>query len=71
MRSEDVPHAPVTILLVEDNLLHAELVKRGLEAHQITTRLYHVADGEAALASLLRHGVYADPVPSPRPHGVL
>ena len=34
-------------------------------------RLYHVGDGEAALAYLFRHGEYADPATSPRPHVVL
>ena len=33
MPSEDVPDSPLTILLVEDNLPHAELVKRTLQAH--------------------------------------
>jgi CheY-like chemotaxis protein len=70
MPSEDVQGSPLTILLVEDNLLHAELVKRTLQAHQIANRLYHVGDGEAALAYLFRHGEYADPATSPRPHAV-
>jgi DNA-binding response OmpR family regulator len=71
MPGEDVQGGPLTILLVEDNLPHAELVKRTFEAHQITTRIYHVCDGEAALAYLFRQGVYADPATSPRPHVVL
>jgi len=71
MPSEDVPDSPLTILLVEDNLPHAELVKRTFEAHQIAHRLYHVGDGEAALAYLFRHGKYANPAVSPRPHVVL
>jgi len=71
MHSEDEQIAPLTILLVEDEIPHAELVKRGLEAHQIANRIYHVADGEAALDYLFRQGVYADPVTSPRPHVVL
>jgi len=71
MPSEDEHSAPLTILLVEDEIPHAELVKRGLEAHQIANRIYHVADGEAALDYLFRQGVYADPVTSPRPHVVL
>jgi CheY-like chemotaxis protein len=71
MPSEDVHSAPLTILLVEDNLPHAELVKRSLEAHKITNKIYHVSDGEAALAYLFRQGVYADPATSPRPHVVL
>jgi CheY-like chemotaxis protein len=71
MPSEDVQGSPLTILLVEDNLPHAELVKRTLQAHQIANRLYHVGDGEAALAYLFRHEEYADPATSPRPHVVL
>ena len=71
MPSEDVHSAPLTILLVEDNIPHAELVKRSLEAHQIANRIYHVADGEAALDYLFRQGVYADPVTSPRPNMIL
>lgn len=71
MSSEDVHGVPLTILLVEDNIPHAELVKRSLEVHQIANRIYHVADGEAALAYLFRQGVYADPETSPRPHVVL
>jgi CheY-like chemotaxis protein len=71
MPNEDTHGAPLTILLVEDNISHAELVKRSLESHHLAHRIYHVADGEAALAYLLRQGVYADPVTSPRPHVVL
>jgi CheY-like chemotaxis protein len=64
MLSQDVQDGPPTILLVEDDLSHAELVKRPLEAHQSVHRLYHVGDGEAALAYLFRQGVYADPATS-------
>jgi CheY-like chemotaxis protein len=71
MPSEDMHGAPLTILLVEDNIPHAELVKRSLETHQIANRIYHVTDGEAALDYLFRQGVYTDPVTSPRPHVVL
>jgi CheY-like chemotaxis protein len=46
-------------------------VKRSLETHQLANRIYHVADGEAALDYLFRQGVYTDPVTSPRPHVVL
>ena len=71
MPSEAVPGGPLTILLVEDNLPHAELVKRTLQTHQIAHRLYHIDDGEAALAYLFRHGEYADPATSPRLQVVL
>jgi CheY-like chemotaxis protein len=71
MPGEDVQGSPLTILLVEDNIPHAELVKRTLASHQIAHRLYHVCDGEAALAYLFRRGVYADPATSPRPRVVM
>ncbi len=62
---------PLTILFVEDNPDHAELVMRSLEDHQVANRIFHVADGEAALDYLFRRGAYADPVNSPRPHVIL
>ena len=40
---------PLTILLVEDNLDHAELVIRNLEDFKVANRVLHVEDGEAAL----------------------
>ncbi|MDX9925118.1 MAG: response regulator [Ignavibacteriaceae bacterium] len=51
-----------TILLVEDNEDHAELVKRGLEKNKIANKLIHVNDGEKAIDYLLSN---------PAPHLVL
>jgi CheY-like chemotaxis protein len=62
---------PVVVLLVEDSEDHAELVVRNLHDHNVANRIIHVADGQAALDYLLRHGDYADPERSPRPHVVL
>ena len=61
----------MTILLVEDNRGHAELVRRTIEDHDLGTRIFHVTDGESALDYLFRRGEYADPTSSPRPHVVL
>ena len=62
---------PLTILLVEDNPAHAELVTRSFEDHRIANKIYHVTNGEAALDYLLQQGIYADPGKSPRPHIIL
>ena len=59
-----------TILLVEDDSAHAELVVRTLEDAK-ERRIVHLSDGETALAYLTRQGVYADPLGSPRPDLVL
>ena len=61
----------LTILLVEDNPAHAELVMRCFEDYPIANRICHVADGEAALDYLYRRGAYADPEQSPPPHLIL
>lgn len=62
---------PFTLLLVEDDLAHAELIKRGFQEHGESHQIMHVSDGEAALDYLFRRGVYADEQRSPRPHVVL
>ena len=61
----------MTILFVEDNPDHAELVMRSLEDHQIANTIHHVADGAAALDYLHRRGDYSDPARSPKPHVIL
>ena len=62
---------PLSILLVEDNPAHAELVRRSLESHRIANKIYHVGDGKAALAYLFRQGAFLDERRSPRPHIIL
>lgn len=62
---------PIDILLVEDNLDHAELIKAGLKDKDVISTIHHVTDGEAALDYLFRRGEYADPAKSPRPHVIL
>ena len=58
---------PLTILLVEDNPDHAELVMRNLEDSLVANRIIHVEDGEAALEYLFGRGDYADRSRFPRP----
>jgi CheY-like chemotaxis protein len=62
---------PMTILLVEDNPDHAELVKRNLEEFQVANHINHVVDGEAALDYVYGRGAYADHKKFPRPDLVL
>lgn len=62
---------PVLVLLVEDNMDHAELVIRTLEDHHIANKIKHLLDGQAALDYLLRRDDYQEPASSPRPHMIL
>ncbi len=71
MTNNKINGEPVTVLLVEDNEAHAELVIRSFEEHRIANKIYHVADGEKALDYLFRRGDYADPEKSPVPHVIL
>lgn len=63
--------SPLTILFVEDNADHAELVMRSFEDHRVVNSIRHLSDGEAALDYLLRRGPWQDAASSPRPHLVL
>ena len=62
---------PVFVMLVEDNIDHAELVMRTLENHRIANQIKHFSDGQNALDYLLRHNDYQNPESSPRPHLIL
>ncbi len=63
---------PVFVMLVEDNIDHAELVIRTLENHRIANQIKHFADGQIALDYLLRRGEYTNQAEaSPRPHLIL
>lgn len=62
---------PLTILLVEDNPDHAELVIRNMEDAQVANRIFHVTDGEMALEYLHGRSGYADRNRYPMPDLVL
>ncbi len=62
---------PIIILLVEDDLAHAEIIRRNLRDFRVANRIIHVKDGQAALDYLFRKGVYAESKDSPRPHLIL
>lgn len=51
---------PLTILLVEDNPDHAELVLRNLNDFKVANSITHVEDGQAALDYLYAQGAYSD-----------
>jgi CheY-like chemotaxis protein len=62
---------PLLVMLVEDNVDHAELVIRTLEEHHITNRVRHFLDGQSALDYLFRRGDFSDQQNSPHPHVIL
>lgn len=61
----------LNILLVEDNLDHAELVRRTLEQFPAPNFLHHVEDGEAALDYIFGQGSFRDRSQFPAPDLVL
>jgi len=61
----------LTILLVEDNADHAELILRTLEEHRVAMQIRHLTDGQSALDYLHHQGEFSDPLTSPRPHLIL
>lgn len=62
---------PITILLVEDDPAHAEIVRRNLENARVANRLHWVADGQEALDYLQHNGKYQNPASAPTPGLVL
>lgn len=50
---------PILVMLVEDNVDHAELVIRTLEEHRIANRVRHFLDGQSALEYLFRRGEFS------------
>ena len=62
---------PILVMLVEDNVDHAELVIRTLEEHRIANRVKHFLDGQSALDYLFHRGEYSDLANNPRPHVIL
>jgi len=62
---------PILIMLVEDNVDHAELVMRTMEEHRIANKVRHFLDGQSALDYLFHRGEYSDPHGNLRPHLIL
>lgn len=68
---QDVTSGQLSILVVEDNPDHAELIRRSFAEHSDRIRLIVMRDGEAALDYLFRRGAWAEPSTSPRPQLIL
>ena len=62
---------PILILMVEDDLAHAEIVRRNLEEFRVANRIVHVTDGQAALDYLFRQNGYAGEAGKPLPNLIL
>lgn len=62
---------PITILLVEDDPAHAEIVRRNFEKSRIANHLIHVPDGQEALDYLYNRGSYRDSPQTLRPGLIL
>jgi len=63
--------SPRVILIAEDDLDHAELIRECLRESAPGADVRHVYDGEAALTYLQRRGEYEEQERSPRPDLIL
>ena len=61
----------VFVMLIEDNVDHAELVIRTMQEHKIANKVRHFLDGQSALDYLFQRGEYFDYNTNPRPHVIL
>jgi len=62
---------PILVMLIEDNIDHAELVVRTLEDHIISNKVRHFLDGQSALDYLFRRGEFSEAKETQRPHVIL
>jgi CheY-like chemotaxis protein len=62
---------PLIIMLVEDDMGHAEIVRRNFEDCRVANRIVHITDGQAVLDYLYRKNGYADTVAYPMPNIIL
>jgi DNA-binding response OmpR family regulator len=66
-----INHATNLILLIEDEIDHAELIIRRTKENLIPNQVLHFHDGNSALGYLFRRNHFSDPDSSPRPQIVL
>jgi CheY-like chemotaxis protein len=62
---------PFTILLIENDQDHAEIIKRSLAHHIIHNTICHLKDGEKALTYINQKIDYQDAEKNPIPHLIL
>jgi CheY-like chemotaxis protein len=55
-----IARTPLMILMAEDDLGHATLIRRNLARAGVANDIVHVADGQQALDYLFRRGAFAD-----------
>lgn len=63
--------SPIQILLVEDELAHAEIVRRNLADFRVANQVTHLADGQAALDHLQATNAKDGHPARPRPDLIL
>ena len=62
---------PILVMLIEDNIDHAELVIRTMEEHRVANQVRHFLDGQSALDYLFHRGKFADETENQRPQLIL
>lgn len=62
---------PLNIILIEDNIDHADLIMNVFKENAINGFIFHIQDGEDALDFMYRRGKYSNSLSSPRPDLIL
>ncbi len=58
---------PISILLVEDDPAHAEIVQRNLSEFRVANHVFHVSDGQSALDYIFGEGDFQNKNPEDFP----
>jgi len=66
-----ISHGIKLILLIEDDINHAELIIRLTKEHPIPNQVRHFPEGQSALDYLFRRNNFSDAISSPRPQVIL
>jgi CheY-like chemotaxis protein len=60
-----------TLVFVEDDPSHAELITRAFHEAKVSGKLRHFSDGRSVIDYLFRENEHTDPLMSPRPYVLL